>query len=570
MRTTMKNPTLIVSLLLPLNLCAQNPMDNLERGVEAYNALREYSKGLKSSKVTDEDMKTIQERRDKGVAYLKDVLRTGTAEQIKTARYFQANLDYELAFVHGMREEHQNAYQLFKGISEYMTTLKPNQFPITYQYFGKKFVVKWENFAPTQAEFYTSMGEISFYLGKYEDATQITRLGLMHLNTSDWYKYIGYNRMLDIYIKKRGLITESDYLDDAVQVIRSYFALSPEHKQTIREHKYPTFERGLRILKNQGDHRNIQMARRFGEAGISLKNGGELENAGLLYRLAIQGGYGTPIFFTEGIDLARKIMDKSLGILALDKLASETYENNCGELEEFAKLYEEFDKQSKATEFRKRAARCREHRQQDEVRLREEEKKRNHPFNVYVGVYAIPLAYSDARRDLGGHLDFRSTLNSQEFGFSMLKQNQDLFLPGERPRWDGLSLHYAFKRFTSRKASTYAGVLFGYTDKKFQTIEAGLKTPDTQGQFVSHRFQATEKEYSILLNWGAQWLWRVVGADIFMGIGGTYSEFKTDYADFNLKTTLIDSDYLNAKKRNALGVTARLGLSVGLNFGRKR
>jgi tetratricopeptide (TPR) repeat protein len=569
--TTMTNYTIIVSLLLPMyvSTSAQTPAQNLEQGVDLYNAVREYSKGLKSAKMTDADMANMLSRREKGVALLETVIQEGTAEQIKVARYFKTNLEYELGFAHGMKNENTTAYQVFKSISEPMIAFKSSDFPMNYVFFGKKFVVKWDNFAPTQAEFYTCMSEISFNLGKFDDALQTTRLGLVHPNTADWYKYIGYNRMLDIYLKKRGVISEAAYLDDAVHMIRTYFALNAEHQQVVRENKYPTFERGLRILKGHVEN-HPQMARRFGDAGRLLKNYGQIENAASMYRLAIQNGYTDPSFWLEGIELARKVDDKPLGIMALDRLCGTVSETNCGELEEYSKLYDEFGKPNKAVELRKRTARCRENRHNEEVRMRKTLNELNNPFNVYVGVYAIPLLYGEAKRDVGGHIDFRSTMSSHEFGFTMIKQNKDLFMPGVCPAWDGFSTHYALKRFTGRRAMTYAGVLFGYADKTFQPIEAGIRLVEKQGAFKPHVFNATEKEYSLLLNWGAQWLWHVVGADLFMGIGGTYSDFKTAETEYQQSNIEIQNDYLNAKKGNSLSVTARIGLSIGLNFGRKR
>jgi tetratricopeptide (TPR) repeat protein len=568
---TMTNYTIIVSLLLPMYVSsAQTPAQNLEQGVDIYNAVREYSKGLKSAKITDADMTNILSRRDKGIALLETVIQEGTAEQIKVARYFKTNLDYELGFAYGMKHDNAMAYQIFKSIAEPMIALKSSDFPMNYVFFGKKFVVKWENFAPTQAEFYTCMGEISFNLGKFDDALQTTRLGLIHANTADWYKYIGYNRKLDIYLKKRGVISEAEYLDDAVHMIRSYFALNAEHQQVVSENKYPTFERGLRILKGHVDNQHPHMARRFGETGRLLKNYGQTENAASMYRLAIQSGHNDPSFWIEGIELARKMEDKALGITALDRLCTTVSETNCGDLEEYSKLYDEFGKSNKAAELRKRTARCRENRKTEEMKAQKTQNDLNNPFNVYVGVYTIPLLYGEAKRDVGGHIDFRSSVSSHEFGFSMIKQNKDLFMPGTCPSWDGFSTHYALKRFTGRNAMTYAGVLFGYTDKNFQPIEAGIRLVEKQGSFKPHVFHATEKEYSLLLNWGAQWLWHVIGADLFMGIGGTYSDFKTSETEYKQSNIEIQNDYLNAKKRNPLSVTARIGFSIGLNFGRKR
>jgi hypothetical protein len=572
--TTMTTYTIIVSLLLPMYVStsapAQTPTQNLEQGIDLYNAMREYSKGLKSAKITDADMTNIINRRDKGVALLETVIQEGTAEQIKVARYFKTNLDYELGFAYGMKQDHAMAYQVFKSIAEPMIALKSTDFPMNYAFFGKKFVVKWDNFAPTQAEFYTCMGEISFNLGKFDDALQTTRLGLVHANTADWYKYISYNRKLDIYLKKRGVISESEYLDDAVHTIRAYFALNVEHQQVVRENKYPTFERGLRILKGHVENHPPQMARRFGETGRLLKNKGQIENAASMYRLAIQGGYNDPTFCIEGIELARKMEDKPLGIMALDRLSATVSETNCGDLEEYSKLYDEFGKTNKAVELRRRTARCRDNRQTEEIKLKKTQNELNNPFNVYVGIYTIPLLYSEAKRDIGGHIDFRSQLSSHEFGFTMIKQNKDLFMPGTCPTWDGFSTHYALKRFTGRRAMTYAGILLGYADKKFEPIQAGIRLVENQGSFKPHVFHATEKEYSLWLNWGAQWLWHVIGADLFMGIGGTYSDFKTVESEYKQSNIELQNDYLNAKKGNSLSVTARLGLSIGLNFGRKR
>ncbi|MBK9013094.1 MAG: hypothetical protein IPM82_02855 [Saprospiraceae bacterium] len=153
---------------------AQTPTENLQSAVEIYNALREYQGGFDSKTITQSNIDDVKTRMDKGVALLDKVIREGNADQIKASRYFKNNFKYEYGFVLGMKGQNAKSYEVMKEIEKDITAFISADFPLRYEYFGKNYVINWDNFAPTQAEFLTGFAEISYNLGKYEEAVPST------------------------------------------------------------------------------------------------------------------------------------------------------------------------------------------------------------------------------------------------------------------------------------------------------------------------------------------------------------------------------------------------------------
>ena len=245
-------------ILFSITAFAQTPKENLVQGVEIYNAMREYGRNLTSKTITTESIKDIKNRVERGSALLDKVVKEGTAEQIRVARYFKTNFQYELGFMHGMKGDNKACYEVFKGIENNITTYKSTDFPMLYEYSGKNFKIVWENFAATQAEYYTSMGEVSYNISKYEDAYTMTKNSLAHNNITKWLSYIGVNKILDIRSKKKTLVSDEEFHDFALKSMKTYTALDSDEKKIVKDSDYPTWERGYKILSSLLDGNNAQ------------------------------------------------------------------------------------------------------------------------------------------------------------------------------------------------------------------------------------------------------------------------------------------------------------------------
>ena len=76
-------------------ILAQTPAETLEKAVTDYNALRTYIEGLEPKTLTDAQVADCKARMDKGLPMLDQVIREGNSDEIKTARYFRVNFQYQ-------------------------------------------------------------------------------------------------------------------------------------------------------------------------------------------------------------------------------------------------------------------------------------------------------------------------------------------------------------------------------------------------------------------------------------------------------------------------------------------
>ena len=129
-------------------------------------------------------------------------------------------------------------------------------FPMSYDYFDKKYSIKWDNFSLTQAEYFTGAGEICYNLGKYPDALRFAKFALDHPAVSSYLRYIAVNKILDVGVKNPALLSETERQDYALKSIQLYESQDEEEKKVINENKYPTVKRGSVILGNASETDN--------------------------------------------------------------------------------------------------------------------------------------------------------------------------------------------------------------------------------------------------------------------------------------------------------------------------
>lgn len=139
---------------------AQTPAETLEKAVTDYNALRTYIEGLQPKTLTDAQVADCKARMDKALPMLDQVIREGNSDEIKTARYFRVNFQYQYSFVLGMKGQNKQSLEVMRAIEREFTLFTSSDFPLRYIFTGINYIITWENFAPTQAEYYTGFGEV--------------------------------------------------------------------------------------------------------------------------------------------------------------------------------------------------------------------------------------------------------------------------------------------------------------------------------------------------------------------------------------------------------------------------
>ncbi len=599
MKRLVLNLLTIVAVLAVFSIpaFAQSPVENLQKGVEEYNAARAYIDGFDAKTITNDNLTTLKTRMERGVALLDRVLADGNADQVKTSRYFRGNFKYEYAFALGMKGENRKAYDVMKEIERDITGLTASDFPLRYEFFGKNFVINWDNFSPTQAEYLTGLGEIAYNLGYYEDALKFTKLGYKHPSTSEWLKYVSVNKLIDIYAKNDKLMSETEYLDYVLESIQVYDKLNADSKETVKEYNYPTTLRGTGILigKSELSPNSANIARCGKAAVIAVGYEKSHENALRLFDLCYRSNYqDIPEFDDVALNMAKvmRLAGKDIeranfvGLAALDKIASRLG-NKCEDMPRIAEAYWLFGMTTKATAMDDRHRKCVaeqvvERQRQEEMARKQAEADRKrqhryeHPFNMYLGFNLLPVLTSPDKMDFGGHVDLRGRRVAHSFGYTIINKKHDLY--SDNQQWDGFRAFYALKIFgkSLNNQFAYTGLYLGYSEKDFSPLDGQLTSKTIPGDFRQATITPTDKQYDAVWNSGAQILGKGFGMDLWYGMGASY--YQISYTDTNLGTAIdIDEfgitghDFFEKRsKKDGFSIFIRLGISIGLNLGRAR
>jgi hypothetical protein len=592
MKTMFKNLLWLfcVSVVLPLSSYAQTPEKDLENAIEHYNALRALMTGVsKPAAVTPDLQRNVKERHDKGLTLLDNVISTGTAEQIKTARYFAFNLKYKYAFLFGIKGENTTAYNAMKAIKNDLPLYtQANNFPFRYRKEEKNFIVKYDDFSSTIGEFYTGYSELALKNKNLEESFDYARKAYNFANKSAWLHYIALNQLIITLIEKKEY--NADLARYAMEQIQWYAQkLKAEDHAIIDENKFATPLSRSRTLKTVLD-KTPDFADRFrvcGEAAKVLMNQKKRDDSHILdfFEIAIKEA----VTLNEAIDFAKSRLDaknrefatskvdenqfvtrlKQLGRDAIDRrYPNVTTAADCSAMTTVAELYEKFEAKDKARRLRDGADAC-------AKKQRREQWKRDNPFNVYLGIYPFLLMAKVEDMDFGGHLDFRGGRNAHSLGYTLVQNKRDytIIMNGlentedSKVYWDGFKARYAYKHF-AQKGGTYMGLMLTYADKKYKSI---LSDVTINNRTLNAAFNATEKQYEAMYIFGIQILGKGVGMDYHLGLGASYNEFNGGNATYWKKEgTTIANSFLTKRPQRAVYPQFRMAYSIGLNFGRKR
>lgn len=573
-------------LALPVvALHAQTPVENLQKGVEEYNALRTYQNDLKMNTVTDDQIAAVKARMEKGLVLLDQVIQEGNSEQIKTARYFKANFRYQYGYVLGMKGENVKAFAVFKAIENEMTAFTASDFPMRYVFFDKNYIVNWENFASTQAEFYAGLGEIAYSLGKYDDAIQPTRLSLTHPNTTTWLKYVGVNKMLDISAKKPSALSEQERLDFAQQSIKAYDALSDDDRKVVADNNYHKVNRGADILLAQAQKANSTlMAARCAEvvpivAKYEPNNTKVLQLYEICYRNSQTGDlsfHTTAQAYAQNAYSTDRMRAEFIGVAATERIALLTAPTDCAGYRAVSELYVFWKKTDRAQEYVKKADDCLEQAEKARKKAERAARRANSSFNFYTGAYIIPLLNSNPKRDYGGVVNFSFRRVAWEFSYLKINRNKenifDLWIrevDGARQdnlsRWDGFYTHIQPKFYGGKRDESYVGILLGYAQKNFDSMSV-TTINDLDGTPSLETFEPKVNQYIAMVTFGMMPLWRGFGIDAYWSLGANYSQFDPGN-ELDRDAYTIDNPLLENRKDAYFGFIMRLGFTMGLNFG---
>lgn len=562
--------TLSFALIFPFASFAQTNAEKLEQAVKIYNSLRDYEDDLKPGKVGDENISYIKAEMAKAKPLLDEVVNNGTSTESTTARYFRANFSYELGFVYGMMGRNQSAYDVLNPIkSDFEYYSQESIFPLKYIFDGKNYSIKYENFAPTLGEYYTGMAEICANLSKNEEAISWAKKSYNFSYSSDWYKYIAVNKIIEV--KKKQEQWDAEMLEMALNQLNLYGALDTSYKRTVKENNYPSQLSSYKTINStlekhpelsKGGYYWAEAAPKF----AALNDNGR---ASEYFEKAIDAGYSGYGFIDNALAHAHKTNDNSLGQKACAVKEKSISNADCNGWRTMSSEWESFGNKSKADEAKSKARAC---DRKDE----KERRRRERNLGMYVGIYPGPLLIRyNHYRDYGGVVGFGFRGVTIEGSYKMIKLNhvvyddmmfKDVNTDDYKAYWNGYRAHLAFK-FHPKNADEgfYVGPLFEIVSREYTQTQTQVFNAATNTFVVYRSFVPKEKSMNLYLNYGMQQEQKHFMIDMFLGLGASYNQYDPGIAEYGDSQYTFDNPVLQNRKANRFGFMIRMGLTLGLS-----
>ncbi|MDQ3111126.1 MAG: hypothetical protein M3R17_14630 [Bacteroidota bacterium] len=573
-----------IFLLLSGNLLtayAQTNAEKLEKAVKIYNATRAFIAEKNTETITTSDIDKMERDRVEADVLLNEVKENGTPDEVKTARYFAANFNYEIGYAYSLIGKNRDAYAVFNKIkAEYEFFSNAANFPFTYKFDSKNYQISFENFSPTLSEYYAGMAEISYNLSKYDEAIDWGKKTLAYSYSDSWQRYVALNNILKA--KEKNSEWDKEMLDYGLQQINICLRLDTADLRVIKEFNYPTALLGAEKIESTLTRKPALATGEYyrGTAAPLLAKAKKYDKALLFYKAALQGGFAdnNKSYLFDAATFALDNESRNIAILALDLLYDKnTSSFSCEEWDRLAGLYAKAENSERKNTCTNKAEDCRK-------KLKKEQKQRNSGnlgFGIYGGVYPLALATRFNRyRDYGGVFGIVLGQIAIEGSYKLINRNfiitDDLMWKQINPvdpyYWEGYRAHVAMKFYPKsyRGAERFhLGPMIEIVDRTYEPVWSNVINTSTGALIAENKkFYPHEKSYNLFFNFGKQQMEKGFYYDMFMGFGVAYSKFDAgeEYADG--QSTFSDV-LLQNRKDIRFSPVMRMGITLGLGWVKK-
>ncbi len=514
---------------------------------------------------------------------LQSIMRGATGMQKEVAEYFYYLTQFKKGYVYGVNGNFSESYTLLTPLSTYFITQSESTFPKKYLFEGKNYAISYENFAPTQLNYYATLTELYLYKKEYASVFDWALMAGM-VNYTDgaaelaWDKYVAFSKYIDA--SKESGIYPDGALEAGVRFLEYYAALSRTEKLTVGEYNYPSNRSGYQYLVLISDKKaTFNDPALWVRAAQALIKCEDQAAAAECYMHALDAGLSDYTVFTEIYAFAAGANNRTLGLKACATEEPLIGDGDCAGFSELASHWRQFGDTDKAQATEAKAADCAEVAARQQAEAEKQERKRtrkyNRDFSLFAGIYPLPLLTLDnTYRDYGGVVGFGLYNFSMEFSYKYINRNivtmEDLAFneidsPEERILWDGYRAHVALK-FGERDGSDddmFVGPLFEIADKSF--VPLGSAVFDANGVYITDAmFYPKELSYNGYLNFGMHLEENHFMFDYFFGIGASYSRFDVGNSNFDRDAFDFSNTLLQNRKPERWGPLVRFGITLGL------
>ncbi|MEO5641822.1 MAG: hypothetical protein ABIQ40_18985 [Bacteroidia bacterium] len=557
---------------------SQTNAEKLEKAVKIYNTTLDFVDSKTTATTTLDDIDKMKADQSKANLLFDDVKVNGTTEEARVARYFSANFQYEIGYTYGMIGKNRDAYTVLNAIKQDFEFFSNSSiYPLSYKFDSKNYSITYDNFAPTLAEYYAGMAEITYNLGKNDESIDWSKKTLGNSYSSNWYKYIALNSILKA--KSENKEWDKAMLDFALQQITICTQLDTVSNRIIKENDFPTALLGAEKIEITLEKKPALAIGEYhrGTAAPILAKLKKYDKALLFYKAALLGGFAdkNKSYLFDAATFALNEESGSIAVIALDLLYDKnTSSFTCEEWNHLADLYGKAGMTERKTTCTVKAEECRK-------KLKKEEKQRtsgSHEFGFYAGVYPLALATRFNRyRDYGGVFGIVAGKVTIEGSYKLINRNfvitDDLAVKQIKPEdpyyWEGFRAHVAMKFYTESYNDAerfHIGPMVELVDRTYEPVWSSVTNTNT-GVLIDadKKFYPHDKSYNLFLNFGKQQIEKGFYFDMFMGFGVAYTKFDAgaEYADgeYTFSDVLLEN-----RKATRFSPMIRMGMTIGFGF----
>jgi hypothetical protein len=606
--------------VVPLMGSGQTPDESFFKGYEAYNELFAYVDTLTIGVGNlEEKAQEINNRVENSKLHFQQVVDSGSAKQRCVAAFYMDKL--VLLYASALIE--LNMYN--EAMSNLMNIDNAENLPCLYDWGGTECKFNGEIFCIRYSEMSVFRQSTLYYMGwsayKTGDIDKATKYFLKFIEESEGNHVDSFEAFHSLYllfkIKKSNptafsLQQEVRFVNMATEVYKSMDAEGREKMQSnyllnadfiiqqiiSNESAYISSKQGLKACTNAAKF----MASIIKSDTTVL----DLYNIALrCFKKANDDGLHLYEYFNKPDDFLTDASDYALNTRSIHKVKSEetgamalaylddycykmyldrddnSYELRrgywaCNCVNTLVDAYNKWGWTAEAEKYKSRIQSCarKEERALNKIKRRKTAEDDNH--NIYVGMYSIPTIFETVSYfDIGGVLNFSTKKIAYEVSLLTIRKKKesifDLRLQGvdnvsrnDLSKWNGFNAHFQTK-FYDEEESNYIGLLFGYTQKNFD-----IMTVSAVNNFTNLRsevsFDPVVRQYSVMVNLGAMRLRDIFGWDPYIGFGLNFNTFNPG-TSINRNDYTIDNPLLENRKNAYLGVSMRIGFTIGYNHG---
>ena len=565
----------------------------LAEGIKLYNKLRESNGNLQPENAGMLDL-TFFYLLSSDIEPLFDyVLQFGNDQEKNTARYFNANLDYELSFLLGMLGKNADAYPVMNSIkSDFDYFSNQAVFPLRYVLDGTNYVVNYTNFEYPLVEYYTGFSEVCANLGKTDESLTLAKKAISMRSSTTWFNYIAYNKAVDA--KKKLKQIDAEYIDYIVEWVSVYSQLDTAYLSAIKKNNYSSPKYITKHLTGAIDSLSA-----LGKSGDQLNRFARtikdnyINEAAEVYARTIQLpavslanldealAFFKQLYYSDVSTFQKSNNGKTKAIVleGCDKMNVLLYSNTpCYYWSNLSAYYLTVLATDKSQNAKKKAEDC----QQTEDKLVKRKNRRdNSEFGLCLSAYPVPMIWGN----FGGSVE----LNFDKVSFALAgtkighdkdyhddfynpiqadKQYLDFYgneLDREELYYDGSRINASMKFTVSDESSTrgYFSLNVGRVMKTYDPFSTTIYDTLTAVPVYTGNILAKEKKYTFFLGFGVQSMlserWMM---DFGMGIGVSMPTLTVDSPYFSDRYH-FDSYAIQSSQDNKIGLSGFLNASIG-------